>query len=696
LEKISLEGTAPAYYYRIKYFLDSIMQGVYPLWNPFSVWGSPDVVDMRALGEYNPFLYSILLFKVAGLSFYKAYLVYMASYYLVGLIGFYLLSKEVMADKRFAYVAYVVLMFSSLSQTVFTENVLIYMFVSIVWFFYFLLRLVKAEESRYWLGLTFCLIIIFTTYLPFYFLLIFLFFLLFFILFYFRELVPLTHRLLKNIRNRPRLIVFCILALGCSLLPILRGYQAARDPAYLMDFHHRKADEKNFLVMDIDAINLGGVTGPLDWQDLFSEIGAFAGRDTVFVFVTIFLYLLVPLTVLNRINRRSSLLFCLGFILFMVSLADAAPVHRFLYEHIYFVRLFRNLFFLLYLAIPVLILFGVDQFRLLLSSWPPMGKRGAWLIFIISIHLLVLLFLMTQEDIIRSSYLTIIGSLMFFTLWGTQVLNQNRLLFLLFLLVIILIQPIEVFHYLTQNAQPLAKPFRSESQKPHFTFQRPLKGEDLTLPGISGYASELKLMQDRSGFVDHEYIGLRKSHDLQRNMDYTILQEYIRHKFIVYDKVEMIQESNFDLKSLEQAFSIQKNVAYVFGDSMEEYKNFHNDNIPEQYFFVTGNSPEFEVLGFGLNFIKFKTNFNSRKFLVYNDSFHKEWWGYANQIPIKIWRANWAFKGIWLDPGENIVYLRYGKPWLHRFHFFLISLMFVLLGALVILFLRSRTILIEG
>jgi hypothetical protein len=67
------------------------------------------------------------------------------------------------------------------------------------------------------------------------------------------------------------------------------------------------------------------------------------------------------------------------------------------------------------------------------------------------------------------------------------------------------------------------------------------------------------------------------------------------------------------------------------------------------------------LLSIDSNTVKFRTNFPAPKFLVYTDNFQSNWQGRINDRPAKIYKTNLAFKGLWLEPGEQTVVLRFGK-----------------------------------
>jgi len=102
-----------AYYHMVKYYLDAIMRGVYPMWAPLKGWGVTDGVNLRFIGEFNPFLIIPAFFYKLTQDFNKVYFLYAVTYYFIGMIGFYLLAKCFFNDKRFAFISYMINLFST-------------------------------------------------------------------------------------------------------------------------------------------------------------------------------------------------------------------------------------------------------------------------------------------------------------------------------------------------------------------------------------------------------------------------------------------------------------------------------------------------------------------------------------------------------------------------------------------------------
>jgi len=194
---------------------------------------------------------------------------------------------------------------------------------------------------------------------------------------------------------------------------------------------------------------------------------------------------------------------------------------------------------------------------------------------------------------------------------------------------------------------------------PVFSFSRPSKSEDDPHKPVTSFSD----VRDSSGFMDENFLGLRWSYLLHEKMDRNILADYVKNKFVVYDSAQIFDDEN--VRGFEEAWTKQ----------------------PHEV--ITGNSDRFRIESFDINRIRFKTNFPSRKFLVYNDSFHKDWKLRINGRPAEILRANVAFKGIWLEAGENVVDMEY-RPWLAKTGFLLVLLFQAVLIYVIVMAVRRR------
>jgi len=138
-KKLALMYDAIAYYGHFQYYLDNISMGVYPMWDPVRNFGVPIEFFLRRICPYNPLCYLILVLDKIGFGFDSAYLIWITLYYFLGMIGFYLIAKHLFRNKTAAFLAFLILMFSSLGTRLFDSYINL-VIVPMIWFFSFLSR----------------------------------------------------------------------------------------------------------------------------------------------------------------------------------------------------------------------------------------------------------------------------------------------------------------------------------------------------------------------------------------------------------------------------------------------------------------------------------------------------------------------------------------------------------------------------
>ena len=190
------------------------------------------------------------------------------------------------------------------------------------------------------------------------------------------------------------------------------------------------------------------------------------------------------------------------------------------------------------------------------------------------------------------------------------------------------------------------------------------------------------------------------SYYLFENLPSKILDKYIKHKFYLYDRIKVINNENKNLPLLTEIFENNINLALVsIEETQDQSLKFqsvltdHNLNIKDQATIIASSSESFEVCSFNANSIKIRTHFNKEKFLVYTDSFQSDWQVFVNGKRVPLYRSNFAFKGVELSPGENIVYFRYfplGGELMYLFIFGVYVGLFLYLIILFISFTKAK------
>lgn len=641
------------YYLIVKYQMDNLMRGVFPFWDPMMFWGRPDNIDSRFIGEFNPFLWVYAVLAWVGVPRPAAFLVYALGYHFVWLAGFYLLAQRIFKDTVWAWLSFILLLFSSVLILVFNNFCVTLMTVPLIWFFYFLIAFTQEPKKVFFVGLVFSSMLLAITYMPFYFLTIFVAVFISFLLFYPTQMPNICLKWSKFAINS-RYLVYGGVCIVLSLIPGIQWFLASESGEYILSWRHAGSDSLNAAAMELATISTTGIVGPVDVQWLFS--GLQYTRHMLF-FVPLFIYVILLISMVNRVTKRSLMLLLGWFMLFLITLTDLTPVHKFLYEHIYFYKLFRNIFYLSYMAlIPMLILFAVEQLRLFLEDTKKERNKALLMIFVVVIHGFFAVFLYRAGNIIWSSYVSLILSLGFFLGNISGTIKPKQGIFILFLAAAAVIQPAEVFYHYKKNALGVVEWSPKDRFYPKFSFVRLTREEETREPKVYKGKSP-QGVQDTSGFEPWKYTGLNRSFQLHQNVSHDVLERYVKYKFVVYDAAEAPQEENWDFKKFEESI-----------------------RTAPPYQAVAENSPELTVTGFDLNYIRFRTNFPAEKFLVYNDGYDKNWLASVNGRPVRVFRANYAFKGIWLPAGTNEVEFRYGSPLLYIFTWF----MFVLYAAVFV------------
>ena len=637
---------ACSYYDHIKFFIEGLATGEYPLWNPTWNNGIPNEFFLRRMGDVNPFFSIILSLYKLGIPYRFAYLAFLAIYYIIGMLGFYKLSEEVFysfkSKKLISIFSLLLLLFSSLTTRLFVSYIIL-IFVPMVWFFFFLLRFIRNPKPYALLGMVLSFMIEVTTYIPFYFLTVVLTFFISIVLFYPKRLLESLNKVWDFIKSNKLVTAICLMLVLISLIPGASFFKEASKGDFVLPVRNRGAVVNNVLGVDKKRTE-PGLFSHIKIDKMVSNLKDF--ELNVF-YVPIFLYLVLCLSVINLLNKRLLFLCFWGILLFLISSSEVVGLNKFLYEHVFYFKYFRNLrFFLWIIILPISVLFIAEHFRLLLSfllnKSEKKNDKTFKAIFITLIHLSFGLFISKLPHVIISSYLTIFLSWMFFMnqifLWHK--LTFNKILLILFF--IIAIHPIEVYSYLNNNARKYAGPGM---------YDLPYRDLCLVKPNFQKKEEQSK---DFKVTRANLYISTKNYYTLFRNVDYEIFLNYTGKKFIIYDNVRASSDNNINWDTFKRDIAEMKNIAIVASNKdAKEYIN--TNNVSDKAMIIESESRKFMIEEYKMTSIKLRTNFNSRKFLVYNDTFYPGWKTFINRKETDILRANVAFKGIWLPPGENIV-----------------------------------------
>jgi len=663
--ELRLIRDAIPYWTHFRFLISNLASGIYPLWDPWWNSGVPAEFFLRRIGNFNPLYLSILLLYKLGLSLKIAYLLFLSFYYFLGMAAFYLIANKIFKNSLAAFLAFLLLTFSSLSAQLFFSFI-VFVFVPIFWFFYFLLAFSESQQKHFFIGMVFTLMIILTTYIPFYFLTMFLLFIICYSALYFRKFKNDIRNCLSFIQRNKKTVIACALILIISLGPGVMLYKSAEGGGITLPARHKDAPTENVFTIGARKVAGGDISSQIYFNQLISNLD---DLKLGVLYIPIFAYLIFLLGLVTRTNKRIILLALFGSTIFLIALTDTTPVQKFLYKHIFYFKYIRQSYHFFWFAVlPAFILMISEQFRMLIN-FQPNSKREKMLIltYLTAVHVGFIIFLLFQENVIWSSFLVVILSLVFFLAYvASSLFKAKDVLLKVFICLIVIAQPIEAYHHLSEKADK-SRVFHSQDT---YILKYLEKRKSWRESSNSGQAVKLRKTD--------LYYSTPWYYFLFSNLDDQIFNEYVKNIFIVYARAETL---NDDFKVVDR-FN-KGNTAFVAEDIPDEYLNSGTNNAATTQM-ITDNSPEFEVMDYTVNSIKLKTNYDTLKFLVYNDSYHKGWQASINGTKTKIYRANVAFKGLWLPAGENIVKMQFLSVWRYIWGYFYMLLFFSVFCWLII------------
>lgn len=681
-----------------KYFLNNMANGVLPLWDPFLFLGRPYSMMIQTNGPFNPLFYLTAFFHVFGIDYYSGYLVYLVIYFFVGAIGFYYLAKAFFKDELLACVSYLLLLFSGVGGSIFNQPFMLLIFVPCTWFFYFLLSFGRTFKRSYFLGLTLSLLLILNSYIPFYFVTLFLFFMIFFCCLYKVELQNFVGGFFRFCGKNIIIVVLSMSSLGISFIPNL-FYKAldSKGEIVLPGRHcdlataqecYEKTLKGNAAMSYIESCD-GSLSWRIRFKTLFSHLDKISYAQDSMFYLSVFCYLLIFISLFTVFDKKLVLLLGTGFFVLLTSLADATPVHRFLYDHIFYFRYFRNLFFFMILLMPVIILLAVQQLKLILEYKISSTREKNQIVLLMAIvHFAFFIFLFELGNVVTTSYVTVMGSLLFFTLYFGGYLKNSKLYLFSGLLILSIMQPLQVFNAYSKNITNFRCDLPSAHINPKFSFSRPVEWIKNDCAVYRQNRPYVHLWYDMALTDSPVLLQNTLPHGANRwafilfmKMDSRVLADYAKNKLLVYDYVEPLGDSEEDLVKLSDTWKNNRGLAFVADDSssLPQQPLMIQSMKDEKPLVISGESDHFKILHFDSNSLGFLTNFDQRKFLVYNDNITSDWKVFINGKKDRIYRANLAFKGVWLPAGKNIVYFRYEPPGGQGIYILVIILFFLFL-----------------
>lgn len=640
------------------YFLQELSRGNFPSWSPNTgVVGVPNDLFLRRIGCYNPVYLWGILFHWLGMEWTLAYCLTMAAYFLLGMLGFFLLLKRIYRDDLPAFVGTLTLLFSSLGTRLFDSYMLL-VTIPLIWFFYFISAFTQQPCSRYFWGLVLSVMVLMTTYIPFFIIIIISVFFVLFGAVFFSQAGEVLRKYRDFIVLRWWMVLIAAVMLGVSLVPTVQTFRKMQSGSIEMPDRHgvqggvtAPAGQKAIApdagreapgdILDVNAKRRRSWAIPEDvlFSSYFWDIHRFRPAVLYVPLVAVVLFLLGAGCL---VNRRVVFYFSFGLFFIVLGSPWIFPVYDLLYAYVPFFRYFRNLhFFLWFLLIPLFAVVIAEYVHQFLRMRDALSCARTWGRFVLAVHVLLAGIILARGDWVLVTAVTLAASLFFFGRIFLSADQVSRTLVAVVLMALIVLEPIAVYYYLHKNmAHELAV---ASSRK-----------DALDKNTLTRAAKALAL-----GRLDPGYYNLTCLSLLARKVDAFSIRTYLKNPVVCYDQVKLLDDRVMDLREVARAFRNAENRAFVAVDSI----------LPgEEPLFLTGrrgfsawpSTGQYSVLERTSDVLRLRTAFSGRKFLVYNDGYDKNWRAYVDGKEVRVYRSNIAFKGVWLSPGDHVVEFIYG------------------------------------
>ncbi len=649
---VQMVSDAVSFYDHLKFYIDNIILGVYPYWDPSWSCGSPNEFFLRRIGPFNPFLLLISIPYKLGLPYWAAFAGFITFYFFLGMAGFYKLTLEILKDQRMAIVAFVLLSFSSLGTRVFDSYIMMIL-TPVIWFFYFGFVFGRLGRKSSFLGMVFCAMLLLTTYVPFYFLVLVLSFAVFFIPVFPKESKGFFLNLKDFIVREKWLFLFCVAAIGLASWPGVAFFQSASQGIFSMPLRHFNGPDPHMLTVKPDVTSYWAIPEELLFASFYvTDLRLF---DFAVFYVPLFAVILFFLGAVTSVNRKTFFILLWGLFFVAMGSPYGVGLYEFLYKHIFFFKYFRNLHFFLWLVIlPLLIILVVEQLRLLLNMIDESRTRKSWwLFYIIAVHLAIGGLLYWQQNVNFSTWAVLGLSFVFFIAYTCRWLSSSMICGFCFL--VIVMQPVEAYQNLQRNAYKTNELSYYDYFSPEFQYTRGQKE-----PLIWDFENSGRNPVEKNKPI---YFGTGWYNLLWNNVYSKVIKNYTHAKFVLYDNVAAFDERGRNWDLVSQAWTKNLNLAFLPQETALEKENHPVSGFSSSALIIEKGDQQLRVTDFDTNRVKLKTDLLTRKFLVFNDCYYPGWRAYVNGKEVKLYRANVAFKGIWVPAGKHDVEFVFVSGW---------------------------------
>ena len=657
---IVLNKDTNANYAFVKYFWNNILNGVWPLWDPFLYYGRPYIATSTC-GVLNPLSALVPLQVILGIDYYHAYINYLVFYFILGCLGFYLFVKEVFKENFIALISFILVLFSGLGPMLFNQVYIILLFVPAAWFFYCLVIFLKNFSQKSFMGLVFCTMMAVISYVPFYLITVLMVTILFWAVLFSKDLNHSFKAMLSFFIKNKLNVFLTIVSIGIVLLPLFM-LKINSDSGVFISPARQECDVWNdkleqcasgFQMTYIQAGTTGTFSQRVGVSELIGHLDKrHYGLDTFFYipFSAIFMIILGAFTCINRVRI---LILMVALSIFFISIGNTAPYYAVLYKIFPLFHFFRNLFFYLSFLIPLILLFAVGQFQATLNEIR-IVKKGSKVLLAMMLIFVTALLLLLLNDVLLSSWITLIVLTMITILTYLNKLDVRRGVGFIALMFALVIEPIEVFMHYTERFNGLVCTLPASHTKPEFSFVR--YNRDMNEINCSIYHRWCE------GYGIYWYDMALKDNLILPNSSPDLISLNLLH---------FLRSSTTDQQSLDYL----KNKVIIYD------KSKHGVQLKE---------PTLKVNHFDVNSVTFELHLTTNAYFVYNDNFDPNWEVTVNGQRAVLHKANMSFKGVMITPGYSKITFVYSPLGGTTIMWGIITFIYLFLGYCIFIWIRKE------
>ncbi|MCA9400732.1 MAG: YfhO family protein [Candidatus Omnitrophica bacterium] len=669
-----------SHYAFVKYFFHNVMHGTVPLWEPFAYLGRPFISSFTT-GVLHPFTYLIIPMQWLSGSFYAAYVFYIIVYFLFGVFGVYCLAKSLFQKTNYAYLAAWLTLFSGIGISLFNQVYIMLLFVPGVWFFYCFHRFFASFKTCYFLGMCVSLMLILTTYVPFYFLTVFGVVLLLLGIIYPKLVLSLLRKMLRYVRdNKP---VFCLgmTMIIVSTAPLLLYKNASLSGDIISPARHAedclnpqdivKCMQGHPRLTFEEASQSGTFGERVSFRHLFVHLDKVLYASDDFFFLPAAAHLFLFISLYCPLDKKRWLLFLSTFIVFLISLGVFGPLHEPLYETVFYFKYFRNFLFFMAFLMPMVILLAVAQFQAVLEFKPENNREEKiWVIYLWVVHTVFIAIMLSLKQVIISTYATAVLSLLFCHLITGKKFHTRSFPGIVIILLAVSLQPMQVMGHLDANSVKYHCDWPEVSGDITFDFLRSSDSPENDCVNYHyrreyGELWYLMAAKDSPGIIRGMPGRINGwIYFLARKLPQKDLVKYARYKLMLFDGVEMIEPNDPLPENWANRFIFRDPRALVIRKDSEAAipEVFRNKRTIQGPVALSKESERIKVLNYSVNALTLQLQTPEDKILVYNDSYHKYWHAYIDGVEVPVYRTNVAFKGVFLPKGNHRIRFQYLPP----------------------------------